>query len=442
MSNVVGMRRVLPVAVALAIGVTGTAQAKQIDGTPGNDFLVGGSGNDTINGRAGFDTIDGGGGADSMIGGLEDDIFIVDNVGDIVLENDGGGSFDEIRSSVTYTLPAWVNNLVLTGTANIGGGGNELDNVITGNSGFNNLGGGAGNDLITGGDGEDSIFGGDGDDTLFGNEDEDRIIGSWGNDSIDGGRGLDTIEGGAGDDTMLGGTHDDLFRMIPDSPPVGAFESGNDVIDGGEGFDWIDYHYEFGSDTFDQGITVDLAAGTAQDRGTIGSATITSIEAVQGSYREDFIRGNASANEIRGDASSDTLAGGGGNDTLSGGSGADQFIFDVAPGVSNADTITDFTPGTIFNPGIRDVIILDGLAHAGIGPTGFFSDTDARFWSSASGTCSSPRARGSQTCPTLLKIGVCLRRPSGCSRMKARTARASRRKRTRALTRGCPSRSG
>ena len=37
MSNVVGKRRILPVAVAIAIGMTGTAQAKQIDGTPGND---------------------------------------------------------------------------------------------------------------------------------------------------------------------------------------------------------------------------------------------------------------------------------------------------------------------------------------------------------------------------------------------------------------------
>ena len=57
MSNVVGTRLVLPMAVALAIGLTGTAQAKQIDGTPGNDRIHGSRQADVINGLAGDDRI-------------------------------------------------------------------------------------------------------------------------------------------------------------------------------------------------------------------------------------------------------------------------------------------------------------------------------------------------------------------------------------------------
>ena len=67
MSNVVAMRRILPVAVAIAIGMTGTAQAKQIDGTPGNDAIRGSRQADTINGLAGDDRI----GASRTVGRFE-----------------------------------------------------------------------------------------------------------------------------------------------------------------------------------------------------------------------------------------------------------------------------------------------------------------------------------------------------------------------------------
>ena len=57
MSNVVAKRSMLPLAMAIAIGLTGTAQAKQIDGTPGNDAIRGSKQADVINGLAGDDRI-------------------------------------------------------------------------------------------------------------------------------------------------------------------------------------------------------------------------------------------------------------------------------------------------------------------------------------------------------------------------------------------------
>jgi len=78
-----------------------------------------------------------------MLGGLNDDTYVVDNAGDIVIENLGEG-IDNVQSGISYTLTDNVENLTLTGTANLAGTGNTLDNVIIGNSGHNILDGGVG----------------------------------------------------------------------------------------------------------------------------------------------------------------------------------------------------------------------------------------------------------------------------------------------------------
>ena len=152
------------------IGVTinGTSGADTIDAThgingvfptSGDDTINGGAGNDIISGLGGNDIINGGSGADMMMGGTGNDTYVVDNTGDKVIENSNEGT-DTILSSVTYTLPANVENMTLTGTARINGTGNGLDNVISGNNGNNILTGLGGNDTITGKGGSDTfVFG-------------------------------------------------------------------------------------------------------------------------------------------------------------------------------------------------------------------------------------------------------------------------------------------
>ena len=138
-----------------SFGLGMTQLVMNLVGTSRNDILTGGAGNDTLSGLAGNDALNGGAGADTMSGGLGNDIYFVDNTGDVVTEAASEGT-DAVSASVTYTLSDNVENLTLTGAAAINGTGNSLANVITGNAGDNTLNGGAGADTMSGGLGNDT----------------------------------------------------------------------------------------------------------------------------------------------------------------------------------------------------------------------------------------------------------------------------------------------
>ncbi|MDF8333822.1 calcium-binding protein [Novosphingobium cyanobacteriorum] len=137
---------------------TGNASANQLRGNGSYNELRGMDGNDKLDGM---------GGADYMAGGQGNDRYVVDNTGDTCNENTGEGR-DTVQSSVTYTLSANLELLVLKGNAAIDGTGNELDNTLTGNAAANVLTGRAGNDALVGGNGDDVLSGGAGNDTLTG----------------------------------------------------------------------------------------------------------------------------------------------------------------------------------------------------------------------------------------------------------------------------------
>lgn len=128
--------------------LTGTAA---INGT-GNDIA------NTITGNSGNNVIDGGAGMDTLVGGAGNDTYYVDVSTDVITEGASAGTDLVYSSATTYTLAANVENLTLTGTANINGTGNTGANVITGNAGNNVLDGGTGTDSLIGGAGDDIYF--------------------------------------------------------------------------------------------------------------------------------------------------------------------------------------------------------------------------------------------------------------------------------------------
>jgi VCBS repeat-containing protein len=187
-----------------AINGAGNGLNNLLTGNAGANNLRGGAGADTLNGGEGDDFLNGNSGIDTLIGGLGNDSYIVDNIGDAVVENSSlATEIDSVSSSINYTLPANVENLILTGTA-INGIGNTLNNVLTGNGGANKLLGGAGADTLNGGAGVD---------TLNGNS------------------GADILNGGLGNDILTGGTGNDIFQLTNLSKDtITDFVAINDTI--------------------------------------------------------------------------------------------------------------------------------------------------------------------------------------------------------------------
>ncbi|MGE0574900.1 Calx-beta domain-containing protein [Reyranella sp.] len=336
----------------------------------GNDF------DNTIIGNDANNILDGIQGADKMFGKAGNDVYGVDEAGDVVVENPNEGT-DTVVPGIDYTLGANVENLSLTRSA-VSGAGNELNNVMFGQFDSNMA------NILNGLAGLDTLRGFGGDDSYFVDIAEDIIIEDAPGAIVDGavvtGGGFDTVFSTANyklsaflealnliGPTAIVGIGNDAINVIAGNDLDNIIDGGGDAdeMSGGKGND---------SYVVDQaGDKIMEIAGQGADSvySYIDYTLADALENLQLFGIADISgMGNAGANVIIGNAGKNLLTGGGGDDYLVGNDGDDVFRGgagnDIMDGGAGNDTVdysavavsmtVDLTNGTAIGEGI-DLLI-------------------------------------------------------------------------------------
>jgi len=254
---------------AYHINGTGNTLKNIITGNDSRNVLDGGDNNDTLIGGANDDTLIGGLGADSMQGDAGSDFYMVDNVGDVVVETwPDDSDIDTVTVGFDYTLGDYVENLIMTGSA-VYGTGNNWNNVITGTAQNNLLLGFGGDDTLIGGDGNDTLDcagghgelqGGNGDDVLLGSEVEFYGL---------------VADGGDGNDTLTI-TLQDVFYGAPDM----LWTINGTLLSGASSMDELSYW-------FAQGST--YSVGNDEGRIIATMSNVENLNVLVGSYGNDLV---------------------------------------------------------------------------------------------------------------------------------------------------------
>jgi Ca2+-binding RTX toxin-like protein len=370
---------------------TGNAAANVVTGNAFDNKLLGLGGNDTLIGNDGDDTLDGDVGNDSLVGGQGSDTYLIDSKSDRIVENISflfGLDDTVVVGNFSYVLARGLENLILTGSADLNGTGNLDSNELTGNDGDNKLDGIAntfGTDVLAGGKGNDTYYVhvvkgqtviGDtvielldeGIDTVIvdaklgasklyslaenvenltlrgslgskglGNDLDNLLVGNAGANALQGDAGNDTLDGGAGADTLTGGLDDDIY----------VIDNIKDVIQ----------ELGDGIDTIQAKISIDLANYKNFNLDVVENVTLTGSGALSaaGNGFNNHLIGNTGANKLNGNGGDDTLEGGRGNDILDGGTGNDTFLY--ASKLDGRDVINGFEGDTTG----QDALDLDAL---------------------------------------------------------------------------------
>lgn len=275
------------------------------------NHILGSDQDDVLIGSSNADTLDGGLGDDHMEGGEGSDVYLVDSLGDSVLETGSGAEdYDTVVSSLSWVLGDNLEHLLLVGDQALNGTGNSLDNIISGNAADNVLDGAGGADVLIGGQGSDTYWVDNSADIVVegANAGFDRVFSTATSYTLSS-NVEDLYLMGAGNANGTGNAQDNtLFAS-----------NGDNLLNGGLGNDTLSYAYAAG------GVTVRLSTTQAQDTGGSGFDSLRNLENLIGSDYDDNLTGNSGNNSLRGGAGNDVLNGGDGDDVLDGGAGADQL---------------------------------------------------------------------------------------------------------------------
>ncbi|MCE0460644.1 M10 family metallopeptidase C-terminal domain-containing protein [Pseudomonas uvaldensis] len=319
--------------------------------------------NNVLTGNGANNILNGGSGADTMIGGAGNDTYVIDNLKDVVSETSTVASeVDSVLSSVSWNLGANLENLTLTGAAQVNGGGNYLNNVLTGNGA---------NNILNGGSGVDTLIGGAGNDTYVVDNLKD-IVSETSTQASETDTVLSSVSWNLGANleklTLTGTAHINGGGNYLNNVLTG--NGGNNILNGGSGVDTL--VGGAGNDTY----VVDNLKDTVSETSTQASETDTVLSSVNwnlganlenltltgtaqinagGNYLSNVLTGNGGNNVLVGGGGNDRLDAGAGNDTLSGGigadilrggDGADLFVFNALNELGRgtaSDTILDFS---------------------------------------------------------------------------------------------------
>jgi Ca2+-binding RTX toxin-like protein len=399
------------------------------------DDVVDANGNDLDNvltGNANTNRLSGGAGNDRMVGRGGDDLYIVEQEGDTVVEVENEGT-DTVVAFVSYALPAWVEDLALSGTAAINGTGNGLDNQLIGNAAANRLNGGAGADTMRGGQGDDTYIVDNSGDivTELAGEGRDEVRTALGSRTVAAdmyvlpanvenftgtasvGQG---VHGNALDNVMIlsGGESDLILQGAGDLVVLDS--GGNDRVETGGGNDFIYFGGAFttgdsvkggqGSDTVallgnyslvleaDDLVGIEKLAlySSGNAAAPNGYSVVTHNGTVAAGQKLTVIAQSLLAGEtlsFNGATETDgsfDIRGGRGNDTITGGAGADRIA-----GNLGADTLRGGAGADIFvyrsaadsTASSRDMILDfargDVVSLGGIDADGDASNGDSKF---------------------------------------------------------------
>ena len=386
------------------------------------DFnLTGNASDNSLTGNDAANTLDGGLGNDTLIGGWGNDTYVVDSVGDVIIEAPFAGT-DTVRVAIntaggSYTAADNVENLTLISTVAFNLVGNGTSNVLTGNDADNVLEGGASADTLIGGGGNDTLNGGTGNDTLSGGTGNDTYYVDSATDTVLEGtnNGIDTVivdmtnmpsfgtaynpirgfafnypdnvpyyvmpdnvenyknavDGGY----IYGNSQDNYFTFTGNSAAFSGL-AGNDTIDASG---WTGGNVWAGYTTAPSGINADLTTGKVAD-GYGTTDTLLSVNAIAGSFFDDRIIGNQ--------ADLNLFMPMGGNDYVDGNGGKRDVVWYA---YSPAGVTYDAASGIVTNDGYGNT---DRLLNITEIRGGLFADTISFDSSSIGVTASLAYANG------------------------------------------------
>lgn len=406
---------VVNIAKGTASGGDGIDTLKSIENVVGSAYA------DRLKGDSGANLLDGGKGADTMTGGLGDDTYVIDNLGDVVVEAAEGGN-DTVYINRSYTLGTNIENVALTGSANIDATGDAGANILVGNAGINVLTGGAGDDVYyvqnagdrivetaTGGidtvyvrgsytmddNVENAVLKGGA--SVTGNALDNHITGSKESNVLDGGIGADTMIGRDGSDTYYvdntkdvtidsGGYNDVVYASVSyvlgkgierlellNGAIAGIGNDEANTLIGNDADNVLDGKYQrdtmiggkgddsyYVSETYENVVeNAGEGVDTAYVTTSFGYTLAANVE--NGTSAASYgvvIAGNELDNVLTGGAGNDTLDGHVGHDTLIGGAGDDSYIL-----FEDADDVVIEKAGEGFDTlyAYRDTVLPDNV---------------------------------------------------------------------------------